>query len=335
MLKIGLIGAGAIGDVHLQGFQQNKDCKVIAVASRTKEHVQETAEKFNIPKQFIGDNWKDLLREDIDAVSICTPNYLHAPMILEAIKRDVHILCEKPISISLRELDRIEKALNEKPLIFYTAFNKRYNPLFSRIKEGIEEGLLGKILNSRYYLSHYGPYKSWRAKSKEKWFYDSQKAGGGVLLDLGIHCIDLFRYLLGEFESIEGVSYDTFCIDMEHEDTCNVNFRFQDGSLGIISVSWCNYPSEFIEIFGRKGTLKVNLFTNEFALSPGKLKRDKLGKSIMNFKKIKENTHSLLIDDFIKSIIEKKYFSYSPSFLNGKRAVEFVLNTYKLNSDNV
>lgn len=335
MLKLGLIGAGAIGEVHLEGFQKNPNCEVIAVAARTREHVQEAAKKFNIPKQFTGEEWKNLLKENIDAVNICTPNYLHAPMILESIKRNVHILCEKPIAIALHELDIVEKALRKKNLIFYTAFNKRYNSLFSIIKKIIDEGTLGKIVNSRYYLSHYGPYKSWRAKSKERWFYDSQKAGGGVLLDLGVHCIDLLRYIIGEYKNIEGISYHTFCIDMIHEDSSNVNFTFQDGSLGLISVSWCNYPSEFIEIKGIKGTLTINTTTNRFGVSPPKLKRNKLIKQIMNLKNVGGNTHHLLIDDFVNSIRNNGYSRLSPRFIDGKRAVEFVVDAYKLKSNNV
>lgn len=330
MLKIGLIGAGAIGEVHLKGFERNKFCNVVSVASRTKEHAQQAADKFNIPNIFIGDEWIDLLNEDIDAVSICTPNYLHSEMILRSLERDIHVLCEKPIAILQDELNQIEHIISKKDLVFYTMFNKRYNPIFPRIKKIITKRILGKIINVRYYLSHYGPYKSWRAKSKEKWFFDPEKAGGGVLLDLGVHCIDIFRYLLGDYKAINGISYDTSCIKMKEEDSCNVNFTLQKGTLGLISVSWCNPPSEFIEFYGTDGLLRLNLFKNKFTVTPSKLRKSPLLNRFFQNNDKKISSYHLLIDDFINSILKKSYSDKSPSFLDGKKAVEFVNKAYSL-----
>lgn len=107
-LRIGLIGPGSFGYLHLYGYKKNENCELIAVASRTEQHAKQAADKFNIPKYYCNDDWKKMFEEDsLDAVSICSPNYLHAPMAKEAIKKDVNILCEKPICISEKELDFI------------------------------------------------------------------------------------------------------------------------------------------------------------------------------------------------------------------------------------
>ncbi|MBY8987755.1 MAG: Gfo/Idh/MocA family oxidoreductase [Candidatus Lokiarchaeota archaeon] len=328
-LKIGIVGAGGFGTIHLEGFSKNPDCELIAIASRTEEHAMAASEKFHVPKVYTGnDSWEKMIdNEVLDVISICTPNYLHAPIILKAIKKNCHILCEKPIAISREELNQIESELASKNLIFFTSFQKRYNPIFKLIKGCIDDGILGKITLIRYYFSHYGPYKSWEGLSEEKWFFDSEKAGGGVLLDLGVHCVDILRYLFGEYDKVNGINFNNSCINIEEEDNCNVLFRFNNDASGLISVSWCNEPSETIDIFGTKGFIKVNLSESESPLFGLKsLKRNKVIKELLDFKPTTESTQNKLIDHFINCILTKK--QESPNFNDGKKAVEFVLEAY-------
>ena len=184
-LRVGLIGAGGFGYLHLNGYKKNENCELVAVASRTEQSAKKAAEKFNIPKYYWGDDWKKMLEEDnLDVVSICSPNYLHAPMTIEAIKNNANILCEKPICISEKEIEEIERMLKEKDLIYFSSFHKRYIGLNKHIKEIVLNGAIGKVNLIRYFFSHYGPYTSWKPLSEQKWFFDSELAGGGVLLDL-------------------------------------------------------------------------------------------------------------------------------------------------------
>ena len=123
-LKVGIVGAGGIGTENLSGFSKNPDCEIVAIASRTKEHAKAASEKFNVPKVYAGnDSWKKMIDEqELDIISVCTPNYLHAPIVLKAIEKNGHILCEKPIAISREELNHIESKLASKDLIFFTSF---------------------------------------------------------------------------------------------------------------------------------------------------------------------------------------------------------------------
>lgn len=328
-LKVGLVGAGGFGTKHLYGFSKNPNCKLTAIASRTEEHAKVASDEFNIPEVYAGhDSWERMIEnEKLDIVSICTPNYLHAPITLKALEKNCHVLCEKPIAITQEELNQIESMLHAKKLIFFTSFQKRYNPIFRLIKSVINEEILGKITLVRYYFSHYGPYKSWKALSEEKWFFNARKAGGGVLLDLGVHCIDILRYLLGEFDKVNGVNFNTSCIDIDDEDNCNVLFRFKSGASGFISVSWCNEPLETIELFGTKGYIKVDLSgRNSPIFGPKKLKRNEAIKNIIQYKPIKESAQNNLIDHFINCIQTKE--QHHPNFDDGKKAVEFVLEAY-------
>ena len=329
-LRVGLIWAGAIGKVHLGGFKSNKNCDVVSIASRTKEHAEAFATEFNISSIHIENKWRDMLRnENLDIVSICTPNYLHTPMILEAIQNDIHILAEKPICITKDELNEIASALSKKDLILFTAFHKRYIPIFPILKEMIERGDLGKITLARFMFSHLGPYISHNALSKERWFFDSEKAGGGVLLDLGVHCIDLFRYLIGDYNKVEGISANTNCIKMKDEDTANVLFKFKNEALGVINTSWCANPTELIEIYGTQGTIKIDLLARKpLSFTFNEKQKNALTEEALQCKMKGVIPHFKLIDHFIDCILRGE--QESPDFIDGKKAVEFVLEAYSL-----
>jgi UDP-N-acetylglucosamine 3-dehydrogenase len=315
-LKVGLIGAGGFGYLHLSGSEKS---------------AKKAAQKFEISNVYWGDDWLKMLKEnDLDVVSICAPNYLHAPMAIEAMKNNCNILCEKPIAISRDELKEMEANLRNKNLIFFSSFQKRYNPIIPQIKKIIESKALGEINLVRHFFCHYGPYTSWRPLSEQKWFFDSEKAGGGVLLDLGVHSIDLLRYLIGDFSKVEGYSYNTTCKNIANEDNCNVLVRFKNNALGIITVSWCNEPTDVVEIFGTQGILRIDLQASEpLSYKPKKLKRNEIIQEILEGKlESSVMPQHLLINHFIECILKGK--QENPSFEDGKRASEFALEAYSM-----
>jgi UDP-N-acetylglucosamine 3-dehydrogenase len=330
-LRVGVIGAGGFGNIHLAGYNKNINCQIVAVASGTEKSARLASEKYKIPNIYWGESWKVMLeKENLDIVSICSPNYLHAEMTLEAIKQNCNILCEKPIAISAQELINIEKALKAKSLIYFTSFQKRYIPFLSDIKTIINNDVIGNVNLIRHTFSHYGPYTSWRPLSKDKWFFSAEKAGGGVLMDLGVHSIDLLRYLIGEYYKVEGYSYNTSCKNIINEDNCNVLVRFQNNVLGVITVSWCNEPVDILEIFGTKGMLRVDLHSPEpLSYKPKILEKNQYIKEFLKQK----YSHTimgqqLLMDHFVNCVVNKK--QENPNFHDGKRAVEFVLEAYSM-----
>ena len=333
-LRVGVVGAGGFGNIHLSGYNKNINCQIVAVASGTEKSARLASEKYNIPNVFWGDNWKVMLeKEDLDIVSICSPNNLHAEMTIEAINHNCNILCEKPIAISYKELNSIEGALKDRALIYFSSFQKRYIPFLSDVKFIIDNGVIGNVNIIRHTFTHLGPYTSWRPLSNDKWFFNAQKAGGGVLMDLGVHSIDLLRYIIGEFSNVEGYSFNTSCKDIVNEDNCTVLVRFQNKVLGVITVSWCNEPLDILEIFGTKGMLRIDLHSPEpLSYKPNALKRDQYIKESLK-KKYDTNYlgQHLLIDHFVNCVVNKK--QEHPDFTDGKRAVEFVLEAYsKINN---
>ncbi|MHA1325987.1 MAG: Gfo/Idh/MocA family protein [Promethearchaeota archaeon] len=330
-LKIGVLGTGGFGQVHLSCYQNNENCEIVAVASRTEKHSKMAARKFSIPYYYHGDDWRKLFSEnDLDIVSICTPNYLHAPMILEAIENEINILCEKPICISKEELNEIESHLNKKKVIFFSSFQKRYIPPIIMFKDVIEKGLLGDIRYIRYRFSHLGPYKSWRPISEEKWFYDIDKAGGGVLIDLGVYCIDLIRFLFGDYKNLIFSMKESQCYKIEGEDSAFVIFKVDDNITGEIDVSWCFGPLEYITLMGNKGWMilefvpKYQVFYHFYWKK--KLAKNKLIQKMVKWTPTSRNYQQQLINHFVNCVINGT--QEHPDFIDGKRAVEFVLDAY-------
>ncbi len=332
-LKVGLIGAGSFGYFHLSGYKKNVNCDIVAIASRSEQSAKKTADKFEIPRVYWGNSWKNMLQEqNLDIVSICSPNYLHALMSITALENNCNVICEKPIAITKTELNDIENILRKKELIYFSSFQKRYMIVVPYIKKIIENKVLGDIHLVRYFFGHRGPYTSWHASSEQKWFFDAKMAGGGVLLDLGVHCIDLLRYLIGEFTEIGGYNYNTSCKKIKYEDNCNVIFRFNNGTLGNITVSWCSEPSEILELFGSEGTLKIDLQSSTpYTFQPQKLKKNTCLKEALG---VDYNVNIIpqhkLIDHFVSCVLNKN--QENPNFHDGKRAVEFILESYKLRS---
>ena len=133
--------------------------------------------------------------------------------------------------------------------------------------------------------------------------------------------------MMGEFGKVEGYNYNTSCKDIKDEDNCNVLFRFENETLGIISVSWCNEPMELLELYGTKGTLIINFHSNDpISFTPKKLKRNEFIKRALEYESSSDISQHLLINHFINCIL--KGIQEHTNFNDGKRATEFVLDAY-------
>ena len=274
-IKVGVIGAGGIGYAHIQGYQTSGYAEVVGVVTRTEEHAKLAAEKFGIEAWYT--DYRELLkRADLDAVSICTPNYLHAQQAVDAANAGKHILCEKPLAMTLEEIDEMIQAAREAKVFLMNPSHQRFIPTLGSIREILDQ--LGTITFVRYRFAHQGPYKTIdrKAVSKDKWFYNKEQAGGGVLLDLGSHALDLLEWYFGDVEVVQGALLNTFEYPIESEDTAILLFKFKNGILAELDTSWAS-ESEFNEfqIYGTRGTLKVDLWEKSpIEILPKKLKKN-------------------------------------------------------------
>ncbi|MFX1297882.1 MAG: Gfo/Idh/MocA family protein [Promethearchaeota archaeon] len=278
-IGIGIIGAGAVGYEHIQNYKTSEYADVLAVVTRTEAHAKQAAEKFGIESWYT--DYKELLkRDDIVAVSICTPNYLHAQQVIDASKAGKHIICEKPLATTLEELDKMIQAAREANVFLMNPSHQRFVPVLENIKSVLD--LLGTITSVRYRFGHEGPYTHWHPISDEKWFFDMDKSRGGVLLDLGPHALDLLDWYFGAVEKVQGAIIHTFEKATKVEDTAILLLKFKSGLIAELEASWVSHPpfNEF-QIYGTKGAIQVDIWERSpIQFMPKKLKRNKRVKEL-------------------------------------------------------
>lgn len=259
-IGIGVIGCGGIArEAHLPNYAANSLAKLVAVADINEARAKEMAERFQVPHVYT--DYREMLqREDIQAVSVCTPNYLHGEQTIAAAKAGKHILCEKPMALSLGEAQMMIEAANKAGVQLMVGFTHRFHFFNQKAKELLADGAIGRPYTIRVRFAHRGPYTSWVAQTD--WFFDSKRAGGGAVLDMGIHALDIIRYVLGAEVRTISANLATFAQDIQDEDTALINLEMSNGSLGYIETGWHSWPGALgLEIYGSKGSMIVDYQT--------------------------------------------------------------------------
>ncbi len=266
-LRVGIIGAGAIAEhAHLPGYHQlSGEVEIAAIADIDLARAQLMAHQFGI--QTVVTDYRELLEmPNLDAVSICTPNALHAEQTVAALRASKHVLCEKPMALSVADADLMHQVSTQTGKILMVGFTHRFMKANQWIKKQLTDGLIGDLYSIRDRFSHEGPYQSWNAVSD--WFYKKELAGGGALLDMGIHAIDLLRYFAGEVTDVMGRIH-TYKQPIASEDYAIGILTFESGCTGYFEVGWMSKPGfTGIEIYGSKGTIlydyqTVKVYTQE------------------------------------------------------------------------
>ncbi len=256
-VRVGIIGCGKITEraslPNLVNYKDKAEVKVLCdiVESRACR----MAGKFALKGVDILKNWKELVRrKDVDAVFINTPNYLHEEMAVAAAKAKKHILVEKPISIAGHAARNMVNAARESGVFFMVEQTQRFDPVHRAAKSFIDSGKLGKINVVRGRIGHAGP-EYW-AGGKEGWFSDKKLSGGGAMIDVGIHILDLLRWLSGKEVKEVYANIGTIEKPWSVEDNGSVLLRFRDGTIGHFEASWTTRPYEVMTwIYGEKGKI--------------------------------------------------------------------------------
>ncbi len=270
-VRVGVIGAGLIAQVaHIPAYIE-AGAEVIGISDIVESRLKQVAKKFSISKTYT--NYKDLLANpDIDAVSICTPNYLHAQMTIDALNAGKAVLCEKPMAMNSREAQSMFEASQKAGKLLMMGFSNRFRGDAQKLKQFIDEGKLGKIYYAKVgYMRRRGTPKGWFTVKKE--------SGGGPVIDIGVHVIDLTRYLMGNPKpvSVSASTYKYFpdyridgvypweSSDVKEglrdgkendvEDLANAFIRFEDGSTVFVETSWAaniEVDRFYIDLLGTK-----------------------------------------------------------------------------------
>ncbi|MEK3888730.1 Gfo/Idh/MocA family protein [Bacillus sp. FSL K6-3431] len=303
-LKVGIIGCGSISKYrHFPEYVANENVEIIAVCDILEERVEATAKKLGA--KAYTDYEKMLSEADIDVVSVCTPNYLHAQMSVAALNAGKHVLCEKPMATSKEEaLSMIEAAKkNDKKLMI--GHNQRFVPSHSKAKELIAKGEIGKIFGFRTAFGHPGP-EGWSIDGKESWFFRKEEAFIGAMGDLGVHKTDLMRYILGEeFVEVGAFVESGAKEDSTVDDNAICVLKSESGIIGTLAASWAFVKEDNSTIiYGEKAVLRLEDdpdYSLIIQYSDGEVEKLDLGKIQSNDEGGQNSSH--VIDLFVESIL--------------------------------
>jgi len=271
--RVGIVGVGAIGTLaHLPGYR-NAGAEVVAVADVAKGRAAEVADKFGIPASY--ENYREMLEnEDLDVVSVCTPNALHAEITVAALQAGANVLCEKPMALTSAEATNMIKTSEDTGKGLSIAHTMRHRPEMERIKELATSGAFGDIYHVKVsYLRRSG------IPGYGSWFTNGDLAGGGAMMDIGCHVLDLGLWFMGHPRptSVLAGTYAAFgprakglgSWGADHydpparfdvDDFSTAFVRFENGATLTVEASWVCHGSEGnrIQIFGTDGGVDFN-----------------------------------------------------------------------------
>ena len=248
-MRVAIVGCGLIGHKRAKALG---DARLVAVADVHHARAQQLAALFS-PCEVEPDWQSCVARPDVDLVIVSTVNDALAPITLEAVRRGKHVLVEKPAGRSPEEVRLAERAGRETGALVKVGFNHRFHPALRKARQLCDSGELGPLLYIRARYGHGG-----RIGYDREWRADPAIAGGGELLDQGVHLIDLSRWFLGDFTHVQG-HIDTFFWNMPVEDNGFLALRTARGQVAWLHASCTEWKNLFsFEVFGRDGKLQID-----------------------------------------------------------------------------
>lgn len=264
MIRVGVLGCGKIAQVrHIPEYADNPDAEIAAFFDLNLARAQEMAEKYG-GKAY--DNVEALLADPtIDAVSVCVANNAHAELTIKALNAGKHVLCEKPMAVTLEDCEAMVKTADKNGKFLMIGQNQRLAKAHSEAKRLISEGLIGRVVTFRTTFGHGGP-ETWSVDpGKNTWFFNKKLAAMGAMADLGVHKTDLIQYLLdqrvtrvsarlqtldkrGPNDELIGVDDNAICI-----------YEMSGGAFGSMTASWTYYGPEdnSTVLYGTKGIMRI------------------------------------------------------------------------------
>jgi predicted dehydrogenase len=254
-VKVGLLGSGFVADFHMQSYRQIEQAEVVAVASRNR--AESFGHKWGIRKHYSGPNFiEELCRDqEVDCVDIMLPNFLHVEAVRTAADNKKNIIIEKPLGRNFREAKEMLSAVVGNSVLHAYAENQLFAPQIQRAMEIISNGVIGKVFWVKTREAHFGPHSPW--------FWDKEASGGGSMMDMGCHSVEVARKLIGA-KPVEVLGWSGRFVHQnktEAEDSSLALVRYEGKELGLAENSWAAHGGLDLrfEVYGSDGMIQVDI----------------------------------------------------------------------------
>ena len=308
-MKVGIIGCGKIAQVrHIPEYLENPDVEIVGYYDWNADRAAELAAQFGGKAYSTEDEL--LADKEMDAVSVCVANNAHAKVTIKALNAGKHVLCEKPMAVTLEECMDMVKAAEENGKDLMIGQNQRFAKAHVKAKELISEGVIGDVITFKTTFGHGGP-ETWGIDgAKNTWFFDKSRSVMGAMADLGVHKTDLIQFLL-DSRVIETTAHIT-TLDKKDaqgnligvDDNAICIYKMENGVVGTMTASWTYYGEEDNStiLYGTEGIMKIYddpVYSIKVITRGGE-------KILYDIDKIQTNdnqTKSGIIDSFVEAVV--------------------------------
>jgi UDP-N-acetylglucosamine 3-dehydrogenase len=326
-IKVAVIGCGSISKHrHIPEYVSNTNVELVAFVDPIIERAEHYA---NLHGGKAYSNYVEMLKnEKVDAVSVCTPNFLHAEISIAAANAGAHVLVEKPMATTAAESEAMIEAAKKNGVFLMVGHNQRLMPPHVKAKEILESGKLGKVLTFRTSFGHPGP-EGWSIDGRESWFFRKEEAIMGAMGDLGVHKSDLIRWLLADEVAQVAAFVGTLHKDgTDVDDNATCLLRMKSGATGSLVASWTYYKGQdnSTVLWCENGVIKIDTDPNDqviVELRDGTVERYKVGQVATNEKQVASG----VIAEFVTSIINNQPPRISGE--EGYRALKVILAAFE------
>ncbi len=326
-IKVAVVGCGSISKHrHIPEYAENSHVELVAFCDPIIERAQHFATMHG------GKAYRDytemLQHEKPHALSVCTPNFLHAEVAIAAIEAGAHVLIEKPMATSMEEAKQIIEAAQQHQVYVMVGHNQRLMPPHVKAKEILESGVLGKVLSFRTSFGHPGP-EGWSIDGRDSWFFRKEEAIMGAMGDLGVHKADLIRWLLDdEVEDVAAMIATRHKAGTDIDDNATCLLRMTSGAIGTLVASWTYYKGEekTTILWCEHGVLKIGTDPTDqviLELTNGQIERYRAGEIATNQKQVTSG----VIDEFVTCIRNS-----TPPRISGQeglRSLQVILSAFE------
>lgn len=296
-IRWGLIGCGDIARKRVApALRDLHNCELVAVSRANFDKAEAFAREFGASRWY--EDWRQLLAdEEIEAIYIATPVHLHAEQTIAVAEAGKHVLCEKPMAMSVEECDRMIAACEANHVMLGVAYYRHQYPVIERIQTILKMGEIGRpIIAQMNAFERFEPDLS----HPRRWLLKKEMSGGGPMFDFGCHRIEVLINLFGQVKEIRSLVGNVL-FDREVEDTATALLQFEGGTQALLSVTHAAAePQDTLKIFGSNGSIHVA------RLNEGEIKITTNDGERVETHTPHPNLHQPLIDDFVQAVLNKR-----------------------------